>query len=386
MLTAVIRALLCLLLTLPAARAHGAEPAQTQNSRALFVGAAGCKSSSCHGGAGEKRSQYITWLRQDIHTRAFAILTNARSDRMADALHLPPHLEGAPAPAASSARCTVCHSPLQTVPLAQRGPLADPTESISCESCHGNAEAWLRGHTRPDWTYATRVGAGMRDLKSLYVRANTCVACHQNLDADLAAAGHPDLIFEMAAQTKNEPPHWRDPADSHARAWLIGQAVALRETSWKLAGNPTGNEQTLAQWQGLAWLLAKVTAADASLQPIEPPPPPGTLASYASTQQKADALARRASKQSLDPPFLRRLRAALADTDKEFSVTADTPRVLLFPRAQRLVLALEALAPDQNSPTQEAADLRNDIRNFPEFDPAQFAAHLAKLRDTLATQ
>ena len=45
-----------------------------------FVGAAGCSSSSCHGGAGEKRSQYITWLRQDVHLRGYATLTNARSD------------------------------------------------------------------------------------------------------------------------------------------------------------------------------------------------------------------------------------------------------------------------------------------------------------------
>ncbi len=380
-----IRATLCLLLALPLARARGAEPAQVQDQRALFVGATGCKSSSCHGGAGEKRSQYITWIRQDIHTRAFAILTNARSERMADALHLATPQDG-PAAATTSARCTICHSPLQTVPMGQRGPLVDPTESISCESCHGDAGAWLRGHTRPDWTYATRVGAGMRDLKSLYVRANTCVACHQNLDADLIAAGHPDLVFEMAAQSKAEPPHWRDPENSHARAWLVGQAVALRETSWKLAQNSTGNDQTLAQWQGLAWLLARVTAADASLQRIEPPPPPGTMAAYASTQQQADALARRASKQALDSAFVRRLRSTLASTNEEFVERADTPRAVLFPRAQRLVLALAALAPDQGASTPQMDDLRKDVRNITEFHPAQFSAHLAQLRDTLSAQ
>jgi hypothetical protein len=51
-----------------------------------FVGVAGCKSSSCHGGAGEKRNQYLTWSQKDFHTRAYAILTNARSARIAETL------------------------------------------------------------------------------------------------------------------------------------------------------------------------------------------------------------------------------------------------------------------------------------------------------------
>jgi hypothetical protein len=72
-----------------------------------FVGSVGCKSSSCHGGAGEKRSQYITWSQKDFHTRAYTILLDARSARISEAL-------GALQPQ-SSARCTVCHSPFQSV-------------------------------------------------------------------------------------------------------------------------------------------------------------------------------------------------------------------------------------------------------------------------------
>ena len=71
-----------------------------------FVGVAGCKSSSCHGGAGEKRNQYLTWSQKDFHARAYAILTNARSARMAETLGLPAAQE--------SSRCTVCHSPFQS--------------------------------------------------------------------------------------------------------------------------------------------------------------------------------------------------------------------------------------------------------------------------------
>src|SRR5205814_1122447 len=158
---------------------------QAPEAETKFVGAVGCKSSSCHGGAGEKRSQYITWVQQDFHARAYAVLVNARSSRMAEALSLPA--------AQTSDRCTVCHSPLQSVASARLTTMADADEGVSCENCHAAAGPWLRGHTRKDWTYATRVGAGMRDLRSFYVRANTCVACHQNLDADLLQAGHPEL-------------------------------------------------------------------------------------------------------------------------------------------------------------------------------------------------
>ncbi|HZE13672.1 MAG TPA: hypothetical protein VE086_07940, partial [Chthoniobacterales bacterium] len=71
-----------------------------------FVGSLGCKSSSCHGGAGPKRSQYLTWSQKDFHTKAFAVLLNSRSERIAESLGI--------AAAPSSARCTVCHSPLQS--------------------------------------------------------------------------------------------------------------------------------------------------------------------------------------------------------------------------------------------------------------------------------
>jgi len=362
--------LACLLVSPVAADLRQIPP---QNAR--FIGAVGCKSSSCHGGAGEKRSQFITWSRQDFHTRGYAILTNARSARMAESLGL--------ADAPTSARCTICHSPFQAVPPARLTATADPRESVSCENCHGAAEPWLRGHTRRDWTYATRIGAGMRDLKSFYVRANTCVACHQNLDTDIAAAGHPDLLFEMDGQSIAEPKHWRDPDGSGTRAWLVGQAVALRETSWQLAANPTRSSQTLGQWQGLHWLLARVTAADRTSLPIDPNAtrdPSG----FARIQEQADALARRAAQENFSSDFTRRLLRDLVGADADFAETFDQPRELLFRRGQRLVLALERLTSTENNVTEELRVLRADLRTPAEFQPTDFVAHLSKLRLKLA--
>ena len=111
-----------------------------------------------------------------------------------------------------------------------------------------------------------RVTAGMRDLRSFYVRANTCVACHQNLDADIIKAGHPELTFELDGQSVAEPKHWRDDDPSSGlRAWLVGQAVALREMSWDLSKNETPDAEAIARWKGLAWLLAKATAQQTNL-------------------------------------------------------------------------------------------------------------------------
>ena len=350
---------------------------------AQFVGSAGCKSSSCHGGAGEKRSQFITWSRHDVHTRGFAILTNARSERIAAGIGLQQQADG-PNPATTSTRCTVCHSPFHSVPQAQRAPTVEPTESVSCESCHGAAGGWLRGHTRTDWTYATRVGAGMRDLQSFYVRANTCVACHQNLDPDIVAAGHPELVFELDGQSAAQPKHWKDPEDSGPRAWLTGQAVALRELSWRLALNPNGDPQALAQWSALVWLLSHVTSAETSLGSISPDEQP-----FADTQKQADALARRAAQQNLGREFALRVLQRLVSVDREFTLTTNTPREVLFRRAQRLMLAIERLSvatlpPAQREQPQTGLDtLRDDLRSPAAFDPARFAEMLAEFRLSL---
>ena len=356
------------------------EVAPLKSSR--FVGVAGCKSSSCHGGAGEKRDQYFTWSKKDFHTRAYAILTDARSARMAESLRLP-------AAAQESARCTVCHSPFQSVASARLMP-AHPDEGVSCESCHSAAESWLRGHTRKDWTYAMRVTAGMRDLKSFYVRANTCVACHQNLESDILRAGHPELTFELDGQSVAEPKHWRDDdRQSGLRAWLVGQAVALRETSWALSKNGTPDPTEINRWKGLAWLLAKATAQQTNLPLIDPPAGATSSGVFTGTQQQADLLARRAAESRLNDDIAQQLLRAMAATDPEFVVSKETSPDELFRRAQRLVLALDrfsaAVGHEQPGAAKNPAlnQLFDDVRSRADFQPQRFAEHLRSFRGTI---
>jgi Cytochrome c554 and c-prime len=347
-----------------------------------FVGVAGCKSSSCHGGAGEKRNQYLTWLQKDFHARSYAILTNARSARIAETLGI--------SAAQESNRCTVCHSPFQSVAPARLGPTAHPDEGVSCESCHGAAESWLRGHTRKDWNYAMRVTAGMRDLESFYVRANTCVACHQNLDSDIMKAGHPEITFELDGQSVAEPKHWRDDdPSSGVRAWLVGQAVALREVSWALSKDEMPDAEAMAKWKGLTWLLAKASGQQTNLPVIDQPGGTTSSAVFTGTQEQADLLARRAAESRLSNDFAEQLLRALAATDSEFVISKETSHDLLFRRAQRLVLALDRLSNAVSSEAPGSAknpaltQLFEDIRSRGGFQLSRFVEHLRSFRATI---
>jgi hypothetical protein len=361
------------LLVAACANAFAKEPKQTPEADAKFVGAVGCRSSSCHGGAGEKRSQYITWSQKDFHTRAYAILLDARSARIGEAL-------GIPQPQ-SSARCTVCHSPFQAVTQTRLTSTARPDEGVSCESCHGAAERWLRGHTRTDWSYTTRVSAGMHDLRNLYVRANACVACHQNVDADILKAGHPELVFELDSQSVNEPKHWReDDPWNGAKSWLIGQAVALREICWadsQPSLNPTtaARDQLLAQQDALVWILDKTDF----VKETRNKPSLAQMSYIGGIQLRADEIAQRASQMTWTTQSVRDLLITLASSESDFGKRGDKS---LPEMAKRLTLALESLTRALNANggalkvDNELAALRLDVQRHYDFDVAAFAEHL----------
>jgi len=229
----------------------------------------------------------------------------------------------------------------------------------------------------------------MRDLKSFYVRANTCVACHQNLDSDILKAGHPELTFELDGQSVAEPKHWRDDPSSGLRAWLVGQAVALREMSWALSKNQMPDAEATARWKGLAWLLSKVTSNQTDLPLIDQASATTSPALYANVQEQSDVLARRAAEHRFSDEVARQLLQALAATDSEFVASKETSTDLLFRRAQRLVLALDRLsvALSRESPdlTRDRAlnQLFDDVRSRADFQPQRLAEHLRSFRGTI---
>lgn len=230
----------------------------------------------------------------------------------------------------------------------------------------------------------------MRDLKNLYVRANACVACHQNLSPELLKAGHPDLFFELDSQSVAQPKHWKDEEPwSGLRQWLTGQAVALREMSWTLAGDPQIDEFSVARWDGLAWLCATATSLASVPSPVSQPSSSAGLSDFTSMQAQADALARRASASNWSDSSARTLLTALASLDGEFAAKG-TPTPWLGQRAKRLVLALDrlvnALGQNRGAPLKIESELNQlfqDVKTLDAFDAGAFAAHLRAFREAL---
>ena len=310
-----------------------------------------------------------------MHTRSFATLTQARSSRIADNLKIsdPTH----------SSRCTVCHAPFQSLATdAALTKTLDPASGVSCENCHGAADKWLLSHTRSDYTHNDRVHAGMRNTQNLYVRANTCVACHQNVDADILQAGHPELIFELDGQSVSEPKHWKEKADwSGPQTWLVGQLVALREMSWRLAKGGDHPQNEIERQAALRW-LANASVSAAGISSIE--------GESSATQSWSDSAAQKLSDSSWPTDATRKCLDKLAATSSDFRKT-DVPRSIQARRAERLVIGLDRLVIGLNN---EAAaktldaplnQLFKDAQSLPDFDPSRFADHLDAFQKALAT-
>ena len=257
-----------------------------------------------------------------------------------------------------------------------------PSHGVSCESCHGPAEPWIRSHTRPDFTTADRVASGMRDLKNLYVRANTCVACHQTLDSDLAAAGHPELHFELDGQCVSQPRHWKE-AESYSgpQAWLVGQAVALREMSWQLTLEK--NETLLARWSGLLWTLQQLGALHPEFPDLISIPVNRPEADhFHKTQKLADQLAWRAAELPSTEVWIQEFLGKMLGAFPQFRATSK-PQMTHARRAEHLVLGLDRLA--IRLPESQAKALNPEInhlyklcQSLPAFDPKVFSTALEK--------
>ena len=362
---------------------------------AEFIGASGCSSSMCHGGGPSPvaastvvvgaRNAFSIWKSRDVHAKSWATLATERSARMSAAI-------GAGKPQ-ETARCTECHAPMQAVNAARVGPLARIEDGISCESCHGPAKFWVRSHTRKDLTHAQNVTTGLRDLKSLYVRANTCIACHQVLPPDLQKAGHPPLWFELDGQSVANPKHWKESGDWRGpQAWLVGQAAALRETSWALNKRDSSAEIEREQWRALLWLMRKTTDTLGGFPKFEYltniEMSPGNLAR---AQGTADDLAKAASARTWDAATTRQVMDMLAATDGDFTAGKESTLAQQY-RAVRLTLALSRLlAPFEgqnkvrwakSSEELQKLALLNDARQ--EFSPANFATQLRAFQKSLS--
>jgi hypothetical protein len=234
----------------------------------------------------------------------------------------------------------------------------------------------------------------MRDLRDLYVRANSCVACHERIDADLLQAGHPELAFELDNQTKAEPPHWNESeAGSELPTWLTGQAVALREQSWGM--EKIAARDSFPRWRALAWLLEKVTAKLANVPKVPPPVANPTERDFATMQGACDALAKVASHRSWKRGAVMALLETLADSQAGFlqegeahgdfhraQVVAGALQALTAEIATTAGASIEAQAQWKTAQTAVLA-LGRDVKSPSDFDSDAFAKHLSEFHAKL---
>lgn len=213
--------------------AHAQTPATLR-----YTGAASCAASNCHGSTKPKPdypklNENIVWAQKDHHAKAYATLTNEKLKSGVSPSKIARDLKLAKAE--TSDRCLTCHA--VDVPPALRGPKFDITDGVACDSCHGPAEKWLEPHAEKGWTHEQSVKVGMYDTKNFLLRSEKCVSCHLQIEHDLVAAGHPDLLaFELATFSANMPPHWRDKGTwAVTKAWATGQVISLREAAQQLA-------------------------------------------------------------------------------------------------------------------------------------------------------
>lgn len=207
------------------------------SSPGTYLGVASCASSSCHGSTQPLQAtrvlqnEYFTWLNSDRHARAYNVLFDNRSKRIARNMRL----RGAPH---KETLCLDCHS--SNVPTRLVSGVVDLEDGIQCETCHGPAGGWRAEHTEPGWTHEKSVERGLVDLRLTTVRAGTCLPCHmgnasKEVDHELIASGHPALAFELDNYSATMPPHWTRRSTHGVPAFATGQVVAFRDSMTNLA-------------------------------------------------------------------------------------------------------------------------------------------------------
>jgi hypothetical protein len=232
-----------------------------------YTGAASCGASNCHGSTKPKAdypklNENIIWFQKDKHAKGYATLINEKLKSGVSPSKIAANMKIGKAE--QSSKCLVCHA--VDVSKELRGPKFDITEGVHCDGCHGPAEKWLEPHAEKGWTHEQSVKLGMYDTKNFLLRAEKCVSCHLQIDHEMVAAGHPDLLaFELDTFSAQMPPHWRDKGTwVGTKAWATGQVISLREAARQLGDRAAGSASPTL----LKDALGKVQGHGAVVRPL----------------------------------------------------------------------------------------------------------------------
>ena len=412
--------------------------AQT-NPAGKYNGPGGCASSSCHGSIQPRQithvaqNEYSIWAGQDKHARAYQVLSNPISMRIAKILNI-----GRPD---QSQKCLACHA--LSVPVEQRAESFELIDGVSCENCHGPASGWLGPHTTRDWPHEKSVQLGMYDTRDLIKRSERCLSCHLGtaeklVDHEMIAAGHPDLTFELNLFSAVMPRHWKQSPDESWRGvqeWGVGEAVELQkglerlarsassstwpeygeldcfachhsltkpEDSWRQELGYSGRKPGVPAWNGSRYvvfhhLVTKIngdaaTQLDAAIVKLATllGQPNGNPQEIAATATRAAGIASQVSRQlstkTYDQSFtLGLMRAIAQDGD---AISGQGQRA-----AEQAAMSLDSLfvAYKQNTRAENEAEIRESINglfqqldNPSAYNAPRFAAQMQKMSSVLS--
>ena len=202
----------------------------------LHLGVASCAGSTCHGaaaplpGSNVLQNEFVTWQQKDQHHKAYEVLLNDRSKRIARNLGLEA--------AHTADLCLDCNA--DNPPKDKQHVTFQVTDGVSCEACHGGAGRWIGSHIVPTATHANNVENGLYPTDDPVDRARLCLSCHFGDDTRFVShrimgAGHPRMSFELDTFTALQPAHFtidrdyrqRKQAANGIQLWAIGQAMAI---------------------------------------------------------------------------------------------------------------------------------------------------------------
>lgn len=216
------------------------------------LGVSSCSNSTCHGSiqvwkkSNIRQNEYITWSREDSHSKAYKVLLNKQSRRIARNL-------GLKQPANESKVCLDCHA--DDVPESKRGEKFQISDGVGCEACHGGAERWIESHTTKTATHEGNIDRGMYPTEDPVKRAELCYSCHfgdknKFVTHRIMGAGHPRMSFELDTFTAIQPAHYdidddykkRKKVADGVQVWAIGQAISMRENLKMLMDKKRGRD------------------------------------------------------------------------------------------------------------------------------------------------
>lgn len=239
------------LLALAASVAMAADPPLPQYGADTHLGVASCAGSTCHGAiqpwkqSTVLQNEYVVWQRSDKHAKAYEVLLNERSKRIARNLGLND--------AHTADICLDCHA--DNMPQDKRSRLFQISDGVGCEACHGGAVRWLGVHVSGQANHAANVAQGMYPTEDPVARARLCLSCHFGNDRKFVShrimgAGHPRMSFELDTFTNIQPAHFvvdddyrrRKAVTNGVKTWAIGQALAFSTTLEAMADPKRGRD------------------------------------------------------------------------------------------------------------------------------------------------